>query len=100
MYLDAGLYFISGGKFYRSVGKSKIKGYRAYFRPVDTATEAKASVMYVDGEATSITYVGADTQGMDSDTLYNINGQKVGKANQQNLPKGVYVTKGKKYIVR
>ena len=99
-YLEAGLYFISGGKLYRSVGKSKIKGYRAYFRPVDTATEAKASVMYVDGEATSITYVGADTQAADSDVLYNINGQEVGKASQQNLPKGVYVTKGKKYIVR
>ncbi len=100
MYLDAGLYFISGGKFYRSIGKSKIKGYRAYFRPVNATTEAKVSAMYVDGEATSITYVGADTQGIDSDTLYNINGQEVGKANQQNLPKGVYVTKGKKYIVR
>ncbi len=97
-YLESGLYFISGGMFYRSIGKSKIKAYRAYFRPTDS--DAKAGVMYIDGEATSIKYVGDDTQGTGTDTLYNINGQEVGKSSQQNLPKGVYVTKGKKYIVR
>ncbi len=52
-----------------------------------------------EGDATAVASTVNDAKTSDS-VLYSINGQKIGKASQQNLPKGVYVAKDKKYIVR
>ncbi len=52
-----------------------------------------------EGNATAVAYTVNDAKTSDS-VLYSINGQKIGKASRQNLPKGVYVGKDKKYIVR
>ncbi len=52
-----------------------------------------------EGDATAVASTVNNAKTSDS-VLYRINGQKIGKASQQNLPKGVYVAKDKKYIVR
>ncbi len=98
-YLEEGMYYISGGKFYRSAGKSKIRGYRAFFRPVNTTSQAKVANVNIDGETTSIENIESDSDEVSGD-LYNLNGQKVANANQHGLAKGVYLSKGKKFIVQ
>ncbi len=52
-----------------------------------------------EGDATAVASTVNDAKTSDS-VLYSINGQKIGKASQQNLPQGVYVAKDKKFIVR
>lgn len=52
-----------------------------------------------EGDATAVTHTMTDAQTSDS-ILYGISGYKIGKASLHNLPKGMYVAKGKKYIVR
>ncbi len=99
MTLEKGYAYVSGGKIYISTGKTTIKGYRAYFKPVSNNASAKATMLSIDGETTSIEYLDADTP-TEATSIYNINGQKISDNKQQNLPKGVYIQKGRKYIVK
>ena len=39
-------------------------------------------------------------QGIESDAVYTLSGQKVANGTLQGLPKGVYVVKGRKYVVK
>lgn len=91
--LDAGNWFICDNKFYRSVGKSTLSGYRGYFKP-RTESEAKELTLMVDDETTGITTVISSEN--DSET-YNLQGQRV---NAKQLQRGVYVSKGKKRVVK
>ncbi len=52
-----------------------------------------------ESDAAAIICTKTDTMTSDS-ILYSISGQKIGKTRMDNLPKGVYVAKGKKYVVR
>ena len=99
MTLEKGYILLSGGKMYYSSGKNTLKGYRAYFKPASSASSAKTITMTVDGETTSIASIDAATPSAE-EALYNINGQKISDNRQQNLPKGVYIQNGKKYIIK
>lgn len=89
--------FISGGKFWYSVGKTSMKGYRAYFDFFDVLTEVEeASVRMfigIDGdEETGIEGLNTNAN-FDSD-VYDLSGRKV--ANPQH--NGVYIINGKKVL--
>ncbi len=99
MTLDYGYLYLSNGKVYYSVGKSTLKGYRAYFKPTNSHNLVKVTTMSVDGETTSIENLDAYPNATTT-PLYNINGQKITEKEQQNLPKGVYIKKDRKYIVK
>lgn len=97
--------FLSNNKFYYSKGTAKMKAFRAYFEFLDELTDKSAGVsnakisFFVD-ETTGISDIKSKTK-VDSDAVYNINGQYVGKNIDMNtLPKGVYIINGKKKIVK
>jgi len=97
--------FLSNNKFYYSTGTAKMKAFRAYFDFQDELTDKSAGVsnakisFFVD-ETTGISDIKSKTK-VDSDAVYNINGQYVGKNIDMNtLPKGVYIINGKKKIVK
>ena len=97
--------FISKNKFYYSKGTATMKAFRAYFDFYDELTDKSAGVsnakisFFVD-ETTGISDIKSKTK-VDSDAVYNINGQYVGKNIDSNtLPKGVYIINGKKKIVK
>lgn len=97
--------FLSNNKFYYSTGTAKMKAFRAYFDFYDVLTDKSAGVsnakisMFFD-ETTGISDINTKTK-VDSDAVYNINGQYVGKNIDLNkLPKGVYIINGKKKIVK
>ena len=91
--LDEYTVFLSGGKFWYSMGETKMKGYRAYFSFLDILTEVEnASVkMFVDlgGEETGIGNVNVN----DSSMIYDLSGRRVSKTQ-----KGVYIVNGKKVM--
>lgn len=97
--------FLSNNKFYYSKGTAKMKAFRAYFDFQDELTDKSAGVsnakisFFVD-ETTGISDIKSKTK-VDSDAVYNINGQYVGKNIDMNtLPKGVYIINGQKKIVK
>lgn len=97
--------FLSNNKFYYSKGTAKMKAFRACFEFLDELTDKSAGVsnakisFFVD-ETTGISDIKSKTK-VDSDAVYNINGQYVGKNIDMNtLPKGVYIINGKKKIVK
>ena len=91
--------FISDNKFYYSVGKTPIKGYRGYFefRDVLDAYYDVASVKFnlcINGEETRINDIEKEEWTKDNGIIFNLAGQRVTKSQQ----KGVYIVKGKKVI--
>ena len=92
MTVAAGDYFVSGGKLFKSVGSTNLKGFRAYLldKNPDTTGEVK---LYIDGVATAISEINADVQ--ESGLIYNLAGQRVSKATR-----GIYVKNGRKVVVK
>lgn len=86
--------FLSGNKFYYSTGKTKMKGFRAYFTLNDVLTE-------VSNAATRITMSFEDPTGInevsvqEDDRYYNLSGQQV-----KPEKKGLYIQNGKKKIIK
>ena len=98
MTLAEGLYFITKGKIYSSVGKSSLKGYRAYFE-ANNSNAAKPITMTIDGMTTNVRSL--DGENTDKTcVIYNLNGQKLSETEVNNLPKGVYIQQGKKFIIK
>ena len=98
--------FLSNNKFYYSKGTAKMKAFRAYFEFKDELKDKSAGVsnakisFFVDENTTGISDIKSKTK-VDSDAVYNINGQYVGKNIDMNtLPKGVYIINGQKKIVK
>ena len=86
--------FLKDGKFYYSVGDTKIKGFRAYFNFYDLLTE------FEDKYATSRINITFDdvtaiktAKTANGEEIYTLSGQRV-----QNAGKGVYIVNGKKVI--
>lgn len=91
--LAAGNFFINSGKLYKSEGKTNIKPFRAYLKP---KAEAAARVeLYIDGIATGIEAINADMTKSSDAAIYNLNGQRVQKAQR-----GLYIMDGKKVLVK
>lgn len=77
-------------------GANIINGMRAYIQ-LPEGTDAKVFAINTNGVVTSISNINKTT-GNDN-TVYTVSGQKVGKHNG-NLPKGIYVMNGKKFVVK
>ena len=92
--------FLSGNKFWYSVGESPIKAFRAYFEFRDVLDAyydvAEARITFsLDGNTLGTTLVNSvevKSDGVKSE-VYNLNGQRVSKAG-----KGVYIVNGKKVV--
>lgn len=88
-----GNYFINDGKLYKSNGNTSMKSFRAYLKP-----KADADVrvdLYIDGIATGIEAINADMPKSSDNAIYNLNGQRVQKAQR-----GLYIMDGKKVLVK
>ena len=95
----------SDGKFYYSVGKTKIKAFRGYFVLndilADKSVEAGSKMFInVDGETTAIE--GINTNQRVVEGVYDLQGRKVmvkdGDIN--NLQRGLYIINGKKVAIK
>lgn len=96
--LPEGVWFLSGNKFYRSVGKSTLGGYRAYFKPTaPSGAKANKLNLVIDGITTGISSVINTDIDADADT-YNLQGQQM--PSNGSLPHGVYIKDAKKVIVK
>lgn len=89
--------FISDNKFYYSVGKTQIKGFRCWFElgaVIGQVNPNLAPVLInIDGETTGIENIQRTTG---DDRYYNLNGQHV-----ENLKKGqIYIKNNKKVVVK
>lgn len=96
--LDEGIWFLNNNTFYRSTGKSTLRGYRAYFTANDDNAKANAPRFYVDGVATDIKKVFTDAP--DDGNVYNLGGQRVGSSADAGVPQGVYIKENKKVVVK
>lgn len=97
--LEANDVFIgTDGVLYRpdteTAGSDRMLGFRAYFKGIDPAVNAKVNF---DGTATSISQIatGAQTAGK----VYTIDGRYVGTSTE-GLAKGLYIAGGKKVVVK
>ena len=92
--LDEGFYFLSDGYIYKSLGKSKVKAFRAYFEPKEEAAEVK---LFIEDEdmTTAITELDGESLNGKNDVIFNLAGQRVGKAQ-----KGIYIVNGKKIVIK
>ena len=84
--LPDGTYFFNSNTFYRSMGKSTMKGYRAYFKEHESAGSRPIKLV-IDGMPTAIENILAPESG-DAD-IYSTDGVKM--QDFKNLQKGVYI---------
>ena len=94
--LDWGTLFLSGNKFWYSIGETKMKAFRAYFNFIDLIPDFEDNydariVMSFDEETTGVN----DRMTMPDDKYYNLNGQRVKPAS-----KGLYIRNGKKVVIK
>lgn len=96
--LSDGLWFLSANTFYRSTGKSTLKGYRAYFQEhPESSAKGNGPVLYIDNTSTGIHAVTNDES---NSKVYNLGGQEVSGDDGQSLPDGVYIKKNHKVVVK
>ena len=94
--------FVSNGKFYYSVGKTKMKGYRAYFsfydvlKDYESASEAHVFIYYPEEDPAAIVSVD-DERGMMAATWYTLDGRKL---SVKPTTKGLYIFNGKKIAIK
>lgn len=84
--IPTGMWFLASNTFYRSIGKSTMKGYRAYFRPKDAAN-SRPMQLSIDGVPTGIDNIVAPDGG--DEDVYTTDGVKM--PDGRNLQKGVYI---------
>lgn len=93
--LPYGTYFISSNVLYRSIGLSKMKGYRAYIQPHSDSANSRLN-LFVDGMPTSIDQVVMSDD--DPVSVYTTEGIEL--SSKANLQKGVYIKGGKKVFTK
>ena len=87
----------SGKLSYPAANTNTIKGMRAFIQLPET-TNAKAFILKIGGEATSIDTIDGGLLNGNA-TIYNLNGQKM-SSDINGLAKGLYIVNGKKMIVK
>ena len=97
--IENGCLFLNSGKFYYSVGATKMKGYRAYFNFNDLLPDfednyAEARISMDFSDATGITRA-RNLMNSTGDEYYNLKGLRV-----ENPNKGLYIQSGKKKIIK
>lgn len=89
--IAAGDYFISDNELYKSTGATTIAGTRAYIKAKTAG--ARLVNFAIDGVTTGIE--GIKAADMENGNVYNLNGQRVVKAQ-----KGLFIINGKKVVVK
>ena len=99
--IDNGCLFLSGNKFWYSVGTTKTKAFRAYFNFNDLLpdfeenyAEARVYMVFADDETTGVDDVRCKKEKVRCD-VYDLQGRKVQKPS-----KGLYIINGRKEVVR
>ena len=77
---------------------SYLKGFRAYFRLHDGASNAIEFTSNLSDEATAISSIENGMLRMENDALYDLNGRRVIPSSA--LQKGVYIRNGKKILIK
>lgn len=93
--------FLASGEFWYSVGKTKMKAFRAYFEFADVLQSyfddsAAAKVSLVFDEPTGIS--GVRSRQASDEKAYTLDGRMVGQRGLRQLPKGVYIVGGRKVV--
>ena len=102
-YAPKGSYVMSGGKMYHLTNNwYSLIGTAWYITEANSSTESKTFVIDNGNGTTDINGIVTETPaGKAAEGVYTINGQKVASDKSLNdLPKGIYIVNGKKYIVR
>lgn len=95
--------FLSGGLFYYSKGKTKMKGYRGYFELADNLTDktiagSRAMISFDDGDGTT-RIQNADFLRPKTGRVYSVTGRFIGEnVDMKSLPKGLYIVDGVKIV--
>lgn len=102
-YAPAGSYVMSGGKMYHIPNNwAGLLGTCWYI--TDLSQDGKTLQLMVNGEGgtTDINGIVTELPGDNAhEGVYNINGQKVADGTSlKNLPKGIYIMNGKKYVIK
>lgn len=102
-YAPAGSYVMSGGKMYHIPNNwTGLLGTCWYI--TDLSQDGKSLQLMVNGEGgtTDINGIVTELPGDNAhEGVYNINGQKVADGTSlKNLPKGIYIMNGKKYVIK
>ena len=100
--LDSGRLFLNGNKFWYSRGKTKMKGYRAYFNFFDVLA-SYSDTQHPDGSRIRLSFNSEPTNISTHDFerfrngsyYYDLQGRRV-----KNPEKGVYILNGRKEVVR
>ncbi len=102
-YAPAGSYVMSGGKMYHLTSDwSSLIGTAWYLTETNPSSQTKTLVIDNGSGTTDINGIVTEMPGENTvEGIYNINGQKVASDKSLNdLPKGIYIVNGKKYIVK
>jgi hypothetical protein len=98
--------FLSGNKFYYSVGKTKMKAFRAYFTlsvVLSDVSQAAARVsFFVGNEDTGISSM-HNAQCLMHNEVYDLQGRRMNSSlftHHSSLKKGLYIKNGRKEVVR
>ena len=96
--------FLSGNKFWYSVGKTNIKAFRGWFElgaVLNKESDFGANLNFViDGTPTSIDGIPCNMMVRKGD-VYTIQGQYVGHdVDMKRLPSGIYIVDGKKMVIK
>lgn len=102
-YAPAGSYVMSGGDMYHLTGNwDNLIGTAWYITETTPSSESKTFVIDNGNGTTDINGIVTEMPAENAvEGIYNINGQKVASDKSLNdLPKGIYIVNGKKYIVK
>lgn len=102
-YAPAGSYVMSGGNMYHLTSDwSSLIGSAWYLTETNPSSQTKTLVIDNGSGTTDINGIVTEMPGENTvEGIYNINGQKVASDKSLNdLPKGIYIVNGKKYIVK
>lgn len=106
-----GSYFFDQGNMYYSDSRPRgLRGFSCWFKPTATAAQPAPVRLFLDGiqQDASLSGIGELDFGCESsanicnyaDGVYNMNGQLLRQdSSTGNLPKGVYIIKGKKIVI-
>lgn len=98
-----GSYVMSGGKMYHlPKAWDGLLGTCWYIRDLGTSSNSKVLAIDGEGGTTDINGIVTEVPGDKAmEGVYNINGQKVADGTSlKNLPKGIYIMNGKKYVIK
>lgn len=88
-----------GGLLHPTPTNYTIKGLRAYFTLPDSSSTTAAAVSFEPLISTGINRVDTDDDNDADADIYNISGQKV-NSDISTLPQGIYITRGRKFIIK